>query len=198
MKNNVQNIIVVFALILAVICGVIGYNLKKCNTIVPSTIVIHDTSYSSYPVYIDTHSVPTSKPISNKPNIKYAAVTEHDTIYLEKEYPTFTSSDTITPVKGFHVAILDTGNCYGILHRGTKIFGAFPERIIINTVTNTISRPVPLFTLYAGVQGSFSTKWKAVDVGPAISLVLKNKHSLGYGYQLNTGTHSLTLKTKLK
>jgi hypothetical protein len=195
MKTKYQNIIVFLALGMALICGIIGYNLKKCKTIVPGTIIEHDTIYSTYPVYIETQSVPK---VITKTETKYLTITKHDTMVLEKNYPTFTSSDTITPVKGFHVAILDTGNCYGILHRGTKIFGAFPERIITNTVTNTISKPVPLFTLYAGVQGSFSTKWKAIDLGPTVSLILKNKHSLGYGYQLNTGTHSLTLQTKLK
>lgn len=195
MKNNYQNIIVVFALILAVVCGVIGYNLKKCSTLVPGTTVKRDTIYSSYPIYIETQS----KPITiTKTETKYLTITKHDTTVLEKDYPTYTSSDTITPVEGFHVATYDTGNCYGILHRGIKIFGTLPERIITNTITNTIDHPQPLFSLYAGVQGSFSTKWKAVDVGPTISLVLRNKHSLGYGYQINTRTHSLTLQTKIK
>ncbi len=195
MKNNTQNIIVVFVLILAVVCGIIGYKLKKCNILIPATVVSHDTLYSSYPVYIEAPS----KPITiTKTETKYLTITKYDTTILEKTYSTFTSSDTITPVEGFHVAILDTGNCYGILNRNTKIFGSLPERIITNTVTNTIVKSQPFLTLHAGASASFSNRWNAFDVGPAASVVIRQRHIIYYNYGINTSTHNFSLQTKIR
>lgn len=196
-KNQIQDYLVYVILLVALICGVIGYKLKKCDTFTPNVVVTHDTFYSSYPVYIEAESTPKNEPTLKK-EVKYIAVVDKDTVFIEKEYPTFISTDTISPVKGFHIAILDNGNCYGIINRKTTTFGELPERIITKTVTNTIEKQAPLLSLYAGAQGSFSTKWKAIDVGPSITLSIKNKHSIGYGYQLNTGTHSLNLQTKIK
>lgn len=173
------------------------YQAKRCKNIVVDKQYVHDTSYSSYPIEIEKFVSVPKNVIINKDVvrfIKYDSIS-CDTIY--KQIPMFASNDTLR-FDSLFVAILDTGNCYGIINRHSVFGGYQKERIITNTITNTITKPISLLQLNAGVGTTFSNEFKVIDVSPIIQISIKQKASIGYGYRLNERTHNFQLTTKIR
>lgn len=192
MNKNTITILAIAFLATFLIGGFTGYKIKKCPVIV-STVTELDTVY--YPL-------PIQKVIETKPiNVPYLVKGEtsiveiHDTTFLD--YPTFTSTDTLRH-DSLYIAISDIGNCYGIIERKSQFGGHLTGRTVIQTITNNIVIPPPFISLSVGASASFSGKWNAFDVGPAVSLSFRQKHQIGYSYGLNTSTHNVYLQTKIK
>lgn len=198
MKNN-NTLTIIIAVVTFVLGLVAGCHIKKCPVIESSNTII-DTVYQGYPI-IDTYRI--SKPV----NIPYPVhvpgkvIRITDTVFRNVVKPTFTAEDTLRYQKNgnnIFVAISDKGNCDGIISRGSVFGGDFKERVITVNTTNTVIKPYPFMALYAGASASFSGRWKAFDVGPAVSVSFRQRHNIGYSYQLNTSTHNLTLQTRIK
>ena len=184
---------VIITLIIMTIVFFMGRGSKKCPKIEIKTTTT---------TIIDTIKVPIesplleSKPVSKvipKPKIINTVTTYtqeiHDTIFLD--YPTFEAKDTLR-YKNQFVAILDSGNCSGILNRHYQ-FGGSEERIVVNNhITNTIVRPIPLLEVYGGFQ------LNKKDIGPLVQLSIKQKLNLGYSYMITSQTHNLQTTYKIK
>lgn len=184
--NKFYYVLLILGLLLSFI---LGYKTRKCPTIV-STVHTVDTTYQDYPIH-DTVKLSAPLVIKWKP-AKQILVTKTDTVFLD--YPEWETSDTLA-YEGIRVNLKDRGNCSGIIERTHKFSGTLKERIITKTELQTVKDPAPLLTLYAGASASFSNKWKAFDIGPAIGISLKQKHLINYSYGLNTSTHEITLMT---
>jgi len=198
-KNRIY-VLMVAGIILLFIGGFIGWKLKKCPIIV-STVTNLDTVY--YPIPLVSKIIET-KPVNVPYPVKGDIREIHDTSFLDREeLPTYKSDDTlryssIDGTDSFYVAVSDLGNCYGIIERKSTFGGNLTGRIITKETINNIEVPPPFISLSAGVSTSFSTRWKAFDVGPAISLSIRKKHSATYSYGLNTSTHNFTLQTQIR
>lgn len=149
----------------------------------------------------------TTKIASNTKKVaKNAIVVNRDTCFefidtciefLNTKEPIFTATDTLC-FDSLFVAITDTGNCNGIISRHSFFGGKIKEKTITNTITKVVTKPLSLFQLNGGIQSSFNTQWQVQDIGPALQLQLKQKHAVGYSYMISTGTHNISLLTKLK
>lgn len=195
MKSNNYILGGIAIILLLSLGGIIGYKLKKCP-IVNNTVYSTDTVYQGYPI-IDTYR--TSYPI-NKPyfiSVPSKPVNVHDTVFLEDYAPSFESIDTLR-YQDLYVSIKDKGNCTGIIERQSVFGGNLKERIITNEIKTILQAPIPFLTLHAGVSASFSNRWKAFDVGPAASIVIRQRHIINYNYGINTSTHNFSLQTKIK
>lgn len=195
MNKITENLI--WALCIFIVGIIIGYNIKKCP-VITNTVTITDTVYSSYPI-IDTYKVtiPINKPFFVTVSGKKEKVYIYDTVKIGNDLITFESHDTLKHEDIF-VTLFDKGNCNGIFERKSIFGGEMKERIINNEITKTVLAPLPFVTLHAGASASFSNRWNAFDVGPALTLVIRQKHVIGYDYGLNTSTHKITLQTKIK
>lgn len=191
MKNQY---IYIGAIILLLVGGFCGYKLKQCAEIV-STVTTTDTIYEGYPIH-DTFIV--SKPINHetaKEVVRQVLVTNTDTVFID--YPEFKQTDKLT-YEGLVINISDRGNCNGVIERKSTFTGELKERVITNTVTKNVSIPPPLLSLSAGASASFSNKWKAFDIGPAVGISIRKKYQALYSYGLNTSTHNITISTLIK
>jgi hypothetical protein len=173
-----------------------GRHFKQCPEVVKEIFTTDTVEkyVGSSPLYLESkpHNV-----IIDHNMVKniHDTINSHDTLY--KEYPTFSSIDTLRNDSLF-VAITDTGNCNGILTRHSVFGGKIKEKTITNTIIKVVQKPTPLFQLNAGVQCSFSNQWKVQDIGPVIQLSLKQKFSVGYSYMVGTSSHNILLTTKIK
>jgi hypothetical protein len=191
MKNQY---IYIGAIILLLVGGFCGYKLKQCAEIV-STVITTDTIYEGYPIH-DTFIV--SKPINHetaKEVVRQVLVTNTDTVFID--YPEFKQTDKLT-YEGLVINISDRGNCNGVIERKSTFTGELKERVITNTVTKNVSIPPPLLSLSVGASASFSNKWKAFDIGPAVGISIRKKYQALYSYGLNTSTHNITISTIIK
>lgn len=189
--DKVQNAFwVIVTLIIMTIIFFMGRGSKHCPKIEIKTTTTIDTF--KIPIKSPVlESKPVSKVLPSKIINTVTTYTQevHDTTFLD--YPTFQAKDTLR-YKDQFVAILDSGNCSGILNRYYQ-FGGLEERIVSNThTTNTIVRPVPLF----GVYGGFQLNRK--DIGPLVQLSIKQKLNLGYSYMITSQTHNLQTTYKIK
>jgi len=153
------------------------------------TLIVHDTINKE-------HIVTISKPhnvIINK--YKTNDIYRTDTLY--KDYPIFLSVDTLR-YNNIYVSLSDTGSCDGIYSRHYMFGGDLEQKIITNTITNTITRKVPLFSLYGGISSIFDKSCKYQDIGPTLQLSIKNRYNLGYGYMIKSQDNILHLNIKLK
>lgn len=195
-RSNIVIILVAFGLFIAGYFIGYNYGVKKQKTLLVQTEV-HDTSYSSYPIEVEKLVSVPKNVIINKDVVRFV---KYDSISCDTFYnqiPLFASTDTLR-FDSLFVAISDTGNCYGVINRHS-VFGGFQkERIITNTITNTITKPISLFQLNAGVGTTLSSDYKFVDVSPMLQLIFKQKAIIGYGYRLNERSHNIQLTTKLK
>ncbi len=195
MNKNTENLI--WALCIFIVGIIIGYNIKKCP-VITNTVTTIDTVYSSYPL-IDTYkvNVPVNKPFFVTIPGKKEKVYVYDTVKIGNDLITFESRDTLKH-DGMFVALFDKGNCNGIFERKSIFGGEMKERIINNEITNTVLAPLPFVTLHAGASASFSNRWNAFDVGPATSIVIRQRHIIHYNYGINTSTYNFSLQTKIR
>lgn len=197
MKNNYLHILI--AVVLFFIGGFFGYKIKRCHEII-KTVRSTDTVYQGYPI---NSTIIKTKPV----NIPYPVLVKgrdsiiniHDTAFLD--YPTYTIVDTLRYVDSnsadINVAITDLGNCFGIIERKYIFSGKLTQKIVTNTITNEIAIPPPFISLNAGASISFSNKWKAFDVAPAVGISIRKKHNLIYSYGINTSTHNVSALTTI-
>jgi len=195
-RFNVINktLLIIVAIILILIGGFVGYKLKQCPGIV-NTVYATDTIYQGYPI-VDTEIV--TKPITKvviKEVVRQVLVNKTDTITID--YPEWEQTDRIT-YEGLNIDINDKGNCNGVIERKSKFSGELKERIVTNTVTNNVALPPPFLSLYAGASASFSNRWKAFDVAPAVSMAIRQRHIINYSYGINTSTHNFSIQTKIR
>lgn len=181
--------------------GMTGYNLhpnceSKQEFIYKTDTIEHYVSGSPFtiiskPINTIIHDTFNQIKVVQKLNTKYI----HDTTFLE--YPTFTSYERIK-YDSLYVDITDTGNCNGIITRHSVFGGKIKERIITNTIEKIVNQPISLFQLNAGLKTTFTNKWQLQDLAPSVQLSFKQKHSIGYDYQIQSKQHSLTFLTKIK
>lgn len=150
-------------------------------TTTPENTILYDT------VYRDTGTVRTQT----------FTHTIHDTIPYQLQYKGFVSTDTLI-FDSLRVALKEYGNCEGISERESLLFGKQKERVITNTITNTIETRPPLFQLNGGIQAGFSGKWNVADIGPVLQLQIGRKFQAGYSYMLNSKSNNIILTTKIK
>lgn len=189
-----KTLLIVIAVVLLLIGVGIGYRLKQCPNIA-NTVHTTDTIYQGYPI-IDTEIV--TKPITKvviKEVVRQVLVHKKDTIMLD--YPEWEQYDSLS-YEGIKVGITDRGNCNGVIERKSKFSGELKERIVTNTITNNVVLPPPLLSLYAGASASFSNRWKAFDVAPAVSVAIRQRHIINYSYGINTSTHNFSIQTKIR
>lgn len=186
----------VFLFILFGVGFFLGRSSKKCPEIVKEIITSDTIEYyiGSSPVYLESkpHNVIIEKKV---PIISKIEIKKTDTFY--KEYPTFMAIDTLRNDSLF-VAILDSGNCNGIIMRHSIFGGKIKTKTITNTITKVLEKPSALFQLNGGVHTQFNKAFLIKDIGPLASVCIKQNHSLGYSYLLNSKTHNIFLTTKIK
>lgn len=199
MTNKTINIIL--GIVMFLLLGIsfwIGRISVKCPEIIKTqiktdTLILHDTINKERIVSI-------SKPynvIINKDVIKYKTNDIYHTDTLYRDYPTFLSIDTLR-YKNIYVSINDTGSCDGIYSRHYIFGGDIENKVITKTITNTITRNIPLISLYGGFSSIFDKSWKYKDVGPYLQLSIKERYNIGYNYMLNSQDNILHLTIKLK
>ncbi len=168
---------------------------NECAEIIDQ-VVVHDTIYKELP----------PKEIQSSPKIVY--VTKHDTIikYLQggtdtllkfvhkPSGKTFEQTDTLKH-EGQQVIINDRGNCLGVQDR--KAIWSGKRSIITKTITNTISQPPSVFSLYGGVQGQYIDT-SITDIQPSLLLIFKQKFGVEYSYGVLQNSHNVGLKFKIK
>lgn len=192
MKNLTRLHTFLMGILLAMLCWII---IPRGKTEVYKTVTKTDTAYKYTRVEVPLVSTVTNTQIKYKPGIAY---TVHDTLTdsLLIEYPTFYAVDTLR-FDSMYVAIRDTGDCFGILHRDANLGGHKQEVYITKTITNTILKPYHFFTLFGGVQANMLNK-NLYEISPALNLCIKNKFQLGYGYGINYKTQNVSILLKLK
>lgn len=206
---NLNNIAFLIALVGILCIGIyIGWHSKKC-AVITNTVTIHDTQLVDKIIFPESYyTVPKTKLIYTLP--KQEKVTSKDTNKSKvTDYSNvlpieFNSDDTLEH-EGLKVAIHDKGNCYGVFSRKSTFFGTVKEKIITNTVTNTVKEKRNIFQLNAGVGASFintkidsASRFRAFDVGPVLTLSYKQKYYATYQYGLNTNIHNFQIQTKIK
>jgi hypothetical protein len=107
------------------------------------------------------------------------------------------SNDTLKSEYG-EIAILDSSNCSGIIGRSSKWNIKKEVIVTTKTITKTITNPPAIVSLYGGVGSIMNDKFNVLDIAPTLSLSLKQKHQLNYGYLLNTRQHLISLQTRIK
>ncbi len=189
----------------------LGRYSKKCPTVLSSTTksdtidtYVPITGGVGSPLTVITYPSNTKiEPPTNpsQPTNSIIAQPSHNNQVLDTPIystpPSFTSTDTLRWDSLF-VAIIDTGNCEGIISRHSTFGGKLKERTITNTITNVVEPKIPFFQLNGGVQTSFQKDFKNLDLGLALQLQMKRKVSIGYSYMFNTRTNNISLLTKIK
>lgn len=195
MKKLTNSDYITFVLIFAL--GVFaGYKSKRCASITGTTVKI-DTVTNYVPISGGIGSPLTVITYPKNRPVKTIYLRDTVTKQIEAQYDGFASVDTLR-WDSLYVAVIDTGNCNGITSRRSTFGGKIPERSITKTIDRVFEKPAPLFQLNAGVTTSYAGKWRAVDLGPALTLDIGRKYLLGYSYSLNSSTHCITLQTKIK
>lgn len=198
MKDKKIAIVSVVILLILGLGMYFGYNLHKCPTIdVTNYVEVHDTQYiASSPIEIQ--SKPTNTIVKVPKYItKYIDTNgvKHDTTFLD--YPMVISNDTLKSEYG-EIAILDSSNCSGIIGRSSKWNIKKEVIVTTKTITKNITNPPAIVSLYGGVGSLMNDKFNVLDIAPTLSLSLKQKHQLNYGYLLNTRQHLISLQTRIK
>lgn len=177
-----------------------GYKAKRCPVVVGTTVRI-DTVTTYEPITGGIGSPLTVVTYPANTPFKWPAklIYKTDTVFkpIEAQYGGFTSVDTLR-WDSLYVAVIDTGNCNGITSRRSTFGGKIPERSITKTIDRVLEARPALLQLNAGVQTSYAGKWRAIDLGPALTLDIGRKYFIGYSYSLNSSTHCITLQTKIK
>lgn len=190
MKNLTSEKIIHYIVII-ILCNAaffLGRYSKQCAKLVNE---VHTTDTVTQYKTITPEPVFVSYPVNKTVN---KTILKTDTVY---RWSTFTSVDTLR-LDSLYVTINDTGNCDGITSRGSQFFGKTKQEIVTNTITRTFMQPLPIFQLNAGVQTSFSGRYKALDVGFMVQVDFRRKFDLGYSYMMNSSTHNISLLTKIK
>lgn len=196
---NKTNLVLFVSLLCCAVCFYAGWKLKPCPKLVREVITV-DTVYDYAPITGGTGSPLTiiTQP-ANTPKAIHDTTLVRDTVFVKaaEQYCGAIAVDTLRHDSLF-VALRDSVTCYGIALRQATFGGSIKERTITNTITRTVMSPSPLLQINAGAQSLFLNRKGFTDVGPAVSVQLKNKHTLAYSYLVFTKQHSLTLTTKIK
>lgn len=159
----------------------------ECPEIVKTKIEI-DTVYQEIEKQV-MKTIPINTTIVKRETI-------NDTTYVVKykeNQSTFTSVDTLR-FDSLGVAVLDSGNCSGVLNRTATLFGK--RQVIERTITNTISTPVPVFSLYGGVNNQIKNG-SIKEVTPNALLMYEGKVGIEYGFGVMDKTHNVGVKFKI-
>lgn len=170
---------------------------------IPKPVEIEKTTtvVDTFFVPIDTQKV-ASEPDNNSlvnPEVKIVHDTvegKTDTLYAIEyrlKQGTFYSTDTLT-YDSLKVAIVDTGNCSGIINRTATWHGK--RRIIERTITNNIATPPQTFSLLAGVSNQITGK-SITDIQPNAMILYKEKVGIEYGYGVMNQSHNIGVKIRL-
>lgn len=195
-KTLVYIIIGVLALILGFY---LGFKYGKRNYKIDS----HSTTKIEYKIDTLKENIYITKPINKIVYINKPIYQEPTTI-IQKEYinvpnnvPIFITQDTLRYKKLF-VSLLDSGDCNGIFSRQYQFLGTEETKIITNTITNTVTKKPPLFSIYGGLNSRFASGFKIVDIGPLLQLSIKQKYIIGYSYLISENNNNIHLGIKLK
>lgn len=200
MKNQY---VLIGAILLLLIGGFCGYKLKQCPAIT-NTVIDIDTVYVDHPI-IDTNIKSRPKNVVKSRSKSFVSEvpkpTDHPIAKTpDPELPECTEWEQTDRLeyKGLIIDISDKGNCAGVFERNTNFSGVVTIPVITKSSTNNASIPPPFLSLYAGASASFSNRWKAFDVGPAVGVSIRKRHNFDYSYGVNTSTHIITLKTQIR
>lgn len=186
-----KNITVLLACVVVVLMYIMAQH--RCGAIVVREKV--DTLYMQIDTTFESTQV---NKIIGKPLIKW----RHDTLrltdtlfeFIPDDGYTFEAVDTIRH-DGQFVALVDSGDCFGIKRRIATWGGH--DKVITKTITQQVANRVPFLSLYATMQASVKDS-ALTGITPGAMLLFGQRAGVGYGYNLATHTHQVGVQIKIK
>lgn len=195
MTNKTINIVLITICVFLLGIGFwIGRSSKSYKTnvsIKTDTVLVYDTIISKEVVEKPTTVFINKEIIKERGKLVYIDTSSNTQIEIDSNEALFTVLDTLK-YNTIGVSILDSANCYGILSRRYKFFGEIESKVITNTITNTITPKIPLYSLYGGLF------YNMKDIGPSGSIILKNRVNVGYSFGIINKSHNFTALYKIK